>query len=305
MHYFSIAMSAAVLAGLLGACGGGGSDPPPPSTQFCNPELVTITGYPGDVMEPFISRDGSTLFFNDEGGPTDPTEKDLYYATFVDATTFAYQGPLNINTAAVDGVPTMDDNGKFYYVSTIDYDPPGNKFDTLYTGDWTGTTVDNPTVVADLADPTPGAVNFDLEVNPDGDTLYFIDGTFSVSGGAVPVSADIVIAVDSGGGFARLLDSATILANVNTSELEYAPAISRDGLELFFTRLDLATLEAGIYRTRRSSTSSAFGVPERITAIEGFVEGPTLSPDEKSLYYHRKNPTTNKFELYRVTRPGK
>ena len=304
MRDFSVALSAAVLAGLLGACGGGGSDPPPPSTQFSNPELVTINNYSGHVMEPFISRDGGTLFFNDEGGPTDPTDKDLYYATFIDATTFAYQGPLNINTAAVDGVPTMDDNGKFYYVSTIDYDPPGNKFDTLYTGDWTGTTVDNPTVVAGLAVSAPGAVNFDLEVNPDGDTLYFIDGTFS--GSAVPDSADIVIAVDSGGGFARLLDSATILANVNTSELEYAPAISRDGLEFFFTRLRTTpTLEAGIYRTRRSSTSSAFGVPERITAIEGFVEGPTLSPDEKSLYYHRENPTTNKFELYRVTRPGK
>lgn len=79
-------------------------------------------------------------------------------------------------------------------------------------------------------------------------------------------------------------------------------AISRDGLELFFTRLDFATFEAGIYQTRRNSSDSVFEVPQRVTAIEGFVEGPALSPDEKSLYYHRKNPTTNKYELYRVTR---
>ncbi len=300
MRDCSIALSAGVFAALLGACNSGGSDPSPPSTQFSNPQLVTITGYSGDVMEPFISRDGSTLFFNDAGGGA--TDKDIHYAIFVDATTFAYQGPLSaINTAAVDGVPTMDDAGNFYYVSTFNYNPPVT-YDTLYTGDWTGTTVNNVTAVAGLPIPTAGFINYDLEISPDGTTLYFNDGDFR-GGNPFPDADAIVIAVDSGGGFVRLPESAIILANVNTGELEYAPAISRDGLELFFTRLELATLETGIYRTRRSSTSSAFGVPERITAIEGFVEGPTLSPDEKSLYYHRRNPATNKFELYRVTRP--
>lgn len=300
MRYLSMAMSAAILAGLLSACGGN-DDPSPPSTQFSNPELVTISGYTGDVMEPFISRDGSTLFFNNAGGVT---EKDMFYASYVDATSFAYQGPISaINTAAVDGVPSMDDASKFYFVSTANYNPT-TSYDTLYMGDWTGSTVINVIEIAGLATPIPGFVNFDIEVSPDGITLYFNEGDFR-GGNAFPDADTIIIAEDYGSGFVPSPASATILANVNTSNLEYAVAISRDGLEMFFTRLELATLEASIYQTSRISSSDAFEMPQRITAIEGFVEGATLSPDEKSLYYHRKNPTTNRFELYRVTRSAK
>lgn len=293
MRYLSIAIT----MGLLSACGGG-SDPSPSFTPFSNPELVTVTGYDGDVMEPFISRDGGTLFFNDAGGVT---EKDIFYATFVDQTTFAYQGPISaINTAAVDGVPTMDDDSKFYFVSTENYSPP-TTYDTLYVGSWTGSSVVSVTEVSGLATPTPGFVNFDIEVSPDGSALYFNEGDFR-GGNSFPDADTIIIAADNGSGFVPLAESATILANVNTSDLEYAVAISRDGLELFFTRLELATMEAAIYQTHRSSINDVFDVPQRITVIEGFVEGPALSTDETSLYYHRKNPTTNKFELYRVTR---
>jgi hypothetical protein len=42
-------------------------------------------------------------------------------------------------------------------------------------------------------------------------------------------------------------------------------------------------------------------VPRRIQAATGFVEGPTLSPDEKSLYYHKRE--SSLFVIYRVTRP--
>ena len=83
-------------------------------TAFGQPGLVTVTGYGGDIMEPFISRDGTYLFFNDNG-----SNKDIYYATYVNATTFQYAGPHHeaINTAAVEGTPTLDVNNKFYYVS--------------------------------------------------------------------------------------------------------------------------------------------------------------------------------------------
>lgn len=301
MRYLSIIILTAIPVVLLSACSNGGPDDPPPSTQFSNPELVTITGYNGDVMEPFISRDGGTLFFNDAGGIT---EKDIFYANFVDSTTFAFQGPISeINTPAVDGVPTMDDAGQFYYVSTANYNPP-TSYDTLYSGSWTGNSVTGINAVANLATPTPGFVNFDIEVSADGTTVYFNEGDFR-GGNAFPDADTIIIAEDYGSGFVPLLASATILANVNTSDLEYAVAISRDDLELFFTRLELATLETSIYRTSRNSVNDVFEMPQRITAIVGFVEGATLSPDEKSLYYHRKNPTTNNFELYRVTRASK
>jgi hypothetical protein len=52
-------------------------------------------------------------------------------------------------------------------------------------------------------------------------------------------------------------------------------------LELFFTRLE--------------------GSSPVLYAATGFVEGPTLLPDEKSLYYHKREGSL--FVIYRVTRP--
>jgi hypothetical protein len=295
-----------VVALLISACGGGSSSrssssemPISDYTAFSNPELVSIVGYSGDAMEPFLSRDGHYLFFNNAGGPT---SKDLFYATSVDETTFEFEGALSaINTAAVDGVPTMDDADTFYYVSTVNYSPP-NSYDTIYSGNWTGSTVTGSTPVTGLATPTPGFIIFDVEVSPDGSTLYFTDGDFR-GGNAVPDAANIAVAVASGNGFVRDPESAAIMANVNTVNLEYAPAISGDGLELFFTRFDLSANKSRIYRTTRTSTSSPFAAPQLVSAIDGVVEAPAFSPDEKSLYYHRLNTTTGRFEIYGVTRP--
>jgi hypothetical protein len=141
-----------------------------------------------------------------------------------------------------------------------------------------------------------------VNVAPDGSTLYLSEGDFT-GGDPVPLTADIVISVNTVSGFVRDPASAAIMANVNTSKLEYAPAISGDGLELFFTRLDPATSEGRIYQATRPDTTSPFGPPKLVDAIDGFVEGPALSPDERSLYYHRLNTVSGKFELYRVTRP--
>src|SRR5512136_336591 len=91
-----------ILSGLAIAACSCVPSPPLDYTAFGSPQLVSIIGYAGDAMEPFISRGGDFLFFNSNGGG--PTEKDLFYATFVDGATFQYQGPIaDINTAAVDG----------------------------------------------------------------------------------------------------------------------------------------------------------------------------------------------------------
>ena len=290
---------------LIVACssGGGGSTPSPmpPSTDytaFGNPELVTIIGYNGDAMEPFVSRDGVYLFFNNNGA-----NKDIFYSAFINATSVQFQSAIaSINTAAVEGTPTTDTASRFYYVTTAHYNPP-TTYDTLYSGTWNGSSLTGVAAVSGLARTTPGLVNFDIEVSPDGATLYFADGDFS-GGNAFPGSADIAIAIASGNGFARDPNSTDILANVNmTIDLEYAPTISADGRELFFTRLNLNSSQARIYRATRASSNTAFAAPQLMSAITGFVEGPTLSPDEKSLYYHRENTGIGRFEIYRVTRP--
>jgi hypothetical protein len=292
---------------LLAGCGGGGSDPAPVSppatptepvyTAFQNPEPVEVLGYTGDVEEPFISRDGMYLFFN-SGAP----DKNLHWATRMTDTQFQYQGAFDtVNTPAVEGTPTMDVANNFYFVSTANYAPPGS-WDTLYSARFDGQSLSSVTPVAGLAVRQPNQVNFDIEVSADGNTLYFNDGDFT-SGNNFPDAANIAIAVNTGGGFARSPNSDAWMANINTAMLEYAPAISQDERELFFTRLDPATLETAIYRATRPDNQSPFGTPERVSAISGFVEGPTLSPDERSLYYHRRDPVTGVFQLFRVTRP--
>jgi hypothetical protein len=75
--------------------------------------------------------------------------------------------------------------------------------------------------------------------------------------------------------------------------------ISASGLELFFTRLEGSS--PVLYAAARTDASSPFGMARKILAATGFVEGPTLSPDEKSLYYHKRE--GNLFVICRVTRP--
>jgi hypothetical protein len=297
-----------ICAIMLVACDSGSDSdsnttlPPAGNNQysaFSAPEPVHIEGYTGDAMEPFLSRDGQFLFFNDDEDSA--SDKDLYYAGYIDDTHFTFLGEIvGINTNVVDGVPTMDNANNFFWVSTSNYTPPVT-YDTLFSGTFDNATgeINGVSTIAGLAEGIVGHLNFDLEVSPDGSTLYFVDGVFS--GNPSPDAADIAIGVKSGNTFTRHPDSGTIMANINTGDLEYAPAISDNGLELFFTRLTLSTLQTKTYRAIRSSAVAAFQYPREVSAITGFAEAPTFSPDEKSLYFHKLEGST--FVIYKITRP--
>jgi hypothetical protein len=254
---------------------------------------VTIRGYNDTAMEPFISRDGKCLFFNNSNDPSVNTN--LHYAERIDDLTFDYKGEIaGVNTPALEAVPSMDRNGLFYFVSTRSYP---TTLSTIYRGRFSAGLVSGVEIVPGISQMIPGHVNFDVEVSANGDTLYFVDGVF-IPGEYIPRKADLAIAVRDGSGFRRLTESADILKNVNTDALEYAACISKDQLELFFTRVELGA--PAIYRTTRRAIREAFGAPQRVAAVEGFVEAATLSPDELSLYYHKR--VGDKFILYRVTR---
>jgi hypothetical protein len=148
-------------------------------------------------------------------------------------TTFHYVGPTNtINTSAVDAVPSMDNAFRFFYISITNYNPP-SYYDTVYSGSWNGSTVTGSAPVIGLAITTPGFINFDIEVSPDGTTIYFNDADFT-GGNSFPDAASIAIAVETRSGFVRDTTSATLLANVNTHNLEYAPPISAEGWSCFY-----------------------------------------------------------------------
>ncbi len=305
--FFACKLLTLLITITVSSCGGSsGNSPPPTYDKFGTPELITMINYNGDIMEPFFSRDEQYLFFNDNaaGG------KNLHYSTYNSITdTFTYigeVGPLINDNTSVQGVPTLDNSNTFFYIDTKFYNPLASPpvYVTMFTGTWTGASVTGVTPMAGLDFPSPGFLNFDLDISPDGNTLWFNDGFFS--GNPFPEAADIKIAnYNPGNGlFERDPNVDLIMANVNTAtHLEYAPAISADGLELFFTRLDLDSMKANIYRTSRPDTSSAFGPALVVSSISSFAEGATFSQNEKTIYYHWHNTSSDKFELYRVTRP--
>ena len=266
--------------------------------EFSRPRPVVILNYTGTAMEPFISKDGQHLFFNNSNAPGSFT--DIYFARRMTDGVFLFLGRLpgvNAPPPALDGVPSMDAFGVFYFISTRSYD---TTLQTLHAGIFDGSAVSGVTLVpGDVARGEAGWLTMDAEISADGQSLYFADAFFS--GGSIPALSDLALATRQGeGNFVRAPDSATMLQGVNTSDLEYAPSISGDGLELFFTRYSFATTKTAILRARRGSTAEPFGTPEALTSIKGFVEAPSLSADGRTLFFHKK--VGGKYSIFRATR---
>src|SRR6185295_2838621 len=117
----------------------------------------------------------------------------------------------------------------------------------------------------------------------------------------IPDTADLYFATLGARGFVRVPDaSKRILANVNTNDLEFAPALSADGLELYFTRRTRNWLFDGprILRAQRASIDEPFGKPVRVEMGNGFADGASVAPD-KTLYFHRK--VAGRYEVWRTS----
>ncbi len=247
-------------------------------------------------MEPFVTKDGRYLLFNNRNDPRIDTK--LHWAERIDDLTFDYRGEIRgVNTTALEGVPSLDRLGNLYFVSTRSYT---ETLSTLYRGRFDRGQVSDVQLVVGVSRRKLGIVTFDAEVSADGATLFLVDGRFT--GGHAPETADIDIAVREGAAFRRLSSGREVLKNVNTDELEYAPAVSSDLLELFFTRLDRSGRSARlmILRAARQSPDAPFGQPEWIPSITGFVEAATLSNDGRSLYYHKLE--GRRYVIFRVAR---
>ncbi len=261
-------------------------------------------------MEPHISRDGNTLFFNNLNSPnlSDGTENDtnIHYASRIDNFTFQYVGEVagantddvsNVNE--LEGVASIDKGNKFYFVNTVDYlnSQSHNYLRSLFQADFASGILSNIQSLPNLKAGRPagqvpviGELNFDAEIHCDGEVLYFVEGIFS--GNPFPDEADIAVATKLGGVFTVNPDSNEEFAAVNTADLEYAPAISSNRLELFFSRATGSIQSGysfGIYIATRNSVSEPWGNIKLLEAAAGdFSEGPSISADGKQLYYHQK-----------------
>jgi hypothetical protein len=291
-------MKAGVLAVALGTLSAGcairGASDLPVTHDFAAAGCVEILGYDGDAMEPFIVPKTGDLLFNNRNSPPELT--DLHWARRIDDGRFQYVGPVDgANSSSLDGVPSVDEEGNFYFVSMRSYD---ETLSSIYTGHWSNGVVTDVAIVRGIAPEQRGRVDFDAEISRDGDSLFYVEGRFS--GGAVPESADIALAHRMGERFVRDTFSDVLLGSINTPALEYAPAISVDRRELFFTRLDPHARTIAIYRSTRIGTGQPFGPPERVAAADGFVEAPALNADGSILYFHRLD--GGRFHICRATR---
>jgi len=251
-----------------------------------------ILGYGQDAMEPFISRDGSILFFNNSNDPN--VDTDLFWARRVDDLTFEFQGPVDgANSSALDAVASMDRDNNLYLVSTRSY---FSTLSTIYRGRFSDGELTGLEIVPGVSRKKAGVVDFDDEISADGNTLYFSEGTFGQGG--PPRTAIIRFARKNGSAFVPDPASAKVFARINTKTLNYAACISASELEFFFTRL--TPTGPAIFAARRKSTSKPFGKPKRIKAITGFAEAPTITSDGNTLYFHKRD--GNRFFIYQVTR---
>lgn len=323
-------------ATLVASCGGGSGssgnnsapvpEPPvPPATatpDFQNPRPVEILGYTGHAMEPFISRDGSTLFFNNLNADRleDGTENDtnIHFASRNDAYTFQYLGlvvgaseDLVPGVNELEGVASLDQDNRFFFIRTTDYLDAASPYylKSIFTANYgNGSIVDLTALPNFKSDrppgeaPVPGELIFDAEVDSSGEYLYFAEGLFS--GSPFPDAADIQVAIKEGDTFALMPGTRDVMAQVNSEELEYAPSISSNGLEFYFTRAEVpspASPEFAIYVATRDSVQSPWTGVTKVEVITGDItEAPSISGDGKHLYYHQR--INGVFQIYAVER---
>ena len=261
------------------------------ASEYTNPQPVTIEGYTGSAMEPFISRDGQYLFFNSSNDLS--VDTNLYYATRINDTTFQFMGQVvgansyysSTSIGYVDAVPSMDLNNDFFFMSNRNYLLTLN---TLFEGSFNnGTVTSIAPITGNVSPDRLGWFNMDAEISANGQTLYFDNNfvTAPTDGSASKKVSAIEEAVNGPDGFTVLPNSDAIFASVDNDDVNYAPSVSTDGLELFFTRADQTLTTIGIYVATRASTSDPFGTPVEITAVTGYSEAPSISYDGSLLYY--------------------
>ena len=270
---------------------------------------VTIKGLSFDAMEPFVSPDGFYLFFNNLN---DGINTKLYYATKVNDSTFNYIGELTGTNQTIaphlDAVADMDANGNFYWTSTRNYPAELNN---LFHGSFNAGNVSNiKRVQGDFNMDTPGWLIMDHGISLDGQYLYFINARFDDTNCVGPCETTFGVAQKNDAStFNTLPNSASILQNINdTNYIYYAPCISSDNLELYFTRyLKGQITPATVFEicvAIRGNSFDEFSIPEVLFSdtISNLIEAPTLTVDKNIMYYHRKSSDSHKIMMrYRIS----
>lgn len=266
---------------------------------------VSITGLSFDAMEPYISLDGNTLFFNslNSGGNTN-----LYYATKVNDSTFTYEGLVtgcyDPSPSHLDGVASLDTLNNFFWVSLRNYPIA---FENLHRGIYSNGNVNNITrVYGDFNIFTPGWIIMDAAISYHGNELYYCNAFFDSCTFGMPCEARLGIAEKiNDSTFNKIINTDAIFSNVNdTNYIVYAPQVTKDDLELYFTRIQKTTINSEICVSVRNSLADTFSLPSVIHSNLGFIpEAASPSTDKQKIYYHQKD-GTGIFHIYLRYRSG-
>ena len=265
---------------------------------------VTITGLTFDAMEPFISTDGNTLYFNslNSGGNTN-----LYYATKNSDSNFTFvglvEGTYNPSSDHLDAVASMDSANHFFWVSL-------RSIPNLYRGNYQAGVVNNISkVYGNFNILTSGWIIMDAAINYQGNLLYYTNAYFGPNYTecvGVPCIAKLGVAqFVNDSTFNKLSNTDAMFSNINdTNYIVYAPQATKDGLEMYFTRLLNGGYNTEICVSVRNSISENFSPPMVIYSNFGkFPEAASPSTDKQKIYYHQKN-NDLVYEIYLQYRIG-
>lgn len=258
---------------------------------FGNETQVTITGYTLDAMEPHLSTDGNALFFN---SLNDGITTSLYYAAKVNDSVFNYIGLLPVInqtiTPRLDAVASVDSANNFYWVSLRNYP---TYLENLYRIRFLNIGYTNyGKLYGDFYINQPGYLIMDAAVNYYGNQLIYCNAYFNSCSG-LPCRASMGIASKlNDSTFNKVINTSIIMANINDTSnyIVYAPCISKDGLELYYTRLLKTGTQTEIVVSVRTNTISPFTTPAVLVSSPSIApEGPTLTSDKSKMYYHKKS----------------
>jgi hypothetical protein len=261
------------------------------------PEIkVMVQGLTFDAMEPFLSADGNTMFFN---SLNDGINTRVHYATKVNDSLFTYVGEVNgvneLNNPQLNGVASMDTANRFVWVSTRGWPVVT---ENLHRGNYSnGSCSSTGRVYGNFYIYQPGWLIMDAALTYNGSQLNYCNARFDTCIGPCEARLGIADRVNDST-FNTNSNSAYILQNVNdTNYLVYAPQLSANGLELYFTRLLIGSFDTELCVSVRSSVTDPFSAPMVLCAdYPNFPEAATVDSAASLMYYHKK--TNGTYALY-------
>jgi hypothetical protein len=265
--------------------------PAPSRAQWTTPQEVfictdrnrdgdCIAWLDGDATEPTIAYHGKFLCWQDELGGS-PTVKLHCAKRKGDDANFDHLGSMKKGKTVMKGVvtPGFDPEGQRLYWFDIDRL-------AIRSGLFDGNRDRKLSGVRDEDMPFPAG---EFWIGPE---LYYETGrvlnmvfTRRVFGDSSQMN--IGRAQKLGGVWQDV--TGTEFANVNTADLEYAPAVSCQGRQLTFTRLELPIVPGilpTMYISTRPDTQSAWGVPTPFDEQWGFNEAMSMRCHDERAYFH-------------------